>query len=301
MIFRHQVYLEGLKIWFALQYAMMLKNLWYRFGIIFNNAGIKTLDELSRSQLNEYLRLFQREQAQAYNSYIKKLMKALKDFIGVDVDMSTEIFQSLDSFVRFDGLFGTVKPSKLWDEINKEPMPANGKYPTDNIDEFTKGAMNSVLAIVRQGYANNFSPQQTVTMILGNDSSTFKDGLFARLVSQNTALMATIIQHLSVNTQSAVASTYYDKYQWISVMDTHTTEICIQRNGKVYVYGKGPLPPAWYQCRSHVNPLIGDPNELPSSFKSWLSEQPSDFQQFVANKQALSLNDFENKMKSILQ
>lgn len=301
LIFRHQVYLEGVKFWIALQYARMLKRLSYRFIILFNHSNVSTLDQFSKRQLNEFLRLFQREQAIAYNDYVKQTTKALKEFVAIDVDASDAIFNSVGDSAAFESMFGTVAASKLWDKFVKEPMPANGKYPLDGMNDFVTSAMNNTLAIIRQGYANNFTPQQTQAMIIGNNGSTFKDGLFARLNAQNAALMATTIQYLSTNAQAAVASTYYDKYQWISVMDTHTTQICADRNGNVYVYGEGPLPPAWYNCRSHVSPLIGDTNELPTSYKTWLAEQPSDLQRFVAAKTELNLAEFAAKMKSILQ
>lgn len=44
--------------------------------------------------------------------------------------------------------------------------------------------------------------------------------------------------------------------EWISVLDSSTTPYCRGQDGKVYDIGKGPRPPAHYNCRSITRPLI---------------------------------------------
>lgn len=44
--------------------------------------------------------------------------------------------------------------------------------------------------------------------------------------------------------------------EWVSVLDSHTTPYCRGQDGKVYDIGKGPRPPAHYNCRSVTRPLI---------------------------------------------
>lgn len=44
--------------------------------------------------------------------------------------------------------------------------------------------------------------------------------------------------------------------EWISVLDSSTTPYCRGQDGKQYDIGKGPRPPAHYNCRSITRPLI---------------------------------------------
>lgn len=52
-------------------------------------------------------------------------------------------------------------------------------------------------------------------------------------------------------------------YQYISVLDSSTTDICIYRDGKIYPVGDYEhLPPAHYGCRSSTTPVVKSYNDL---------------------------------------
>ena len=44
--------------------------------------------------------------------------------------------------------------------------------------------------------------------------------------------------------------------EWVSVLDSHTTDYCRGQDGKLYDVGVGPRPPAHYNCRSITQPVI---------------------------------------------
>lgn len=44
--------------------------------------------------------------------------------------------------------------------------------------------------------------------------------------------------------------------EWVSVLDSHTTDYCRGQDGKLYDVGVGPRPPAHYNCRSITRPVI---------------------------------------------
>lgn len=101
--------------------------------------------------------------------------------------------------------------------------------------------------------------------------------------------------HKAVNIQN---SSILDGEEWLSVLDVHVTLICAGRDGRVYPVGKGPYPPALWNCRSLRVPklkpefdLIGDIGTRASKgatggkqvregtkFDSWLRGQPANFQ-----------------------
>lgn len=45
-------------------------------------------------------------------------------------------------------------------------------------------------------------------------------------------------------------------YEWVATLDSRTTLICAGRDGRVYPVGRGPLPPAHWNCRSTVIPVV---------------------------------------------
>lgn len=44
--------------------------------------------------------------------------------------------------------------------------------------------------------------------------------------------------------------------QWVSTLDTRTTEYCIQQDGKVFPVDDGPRPPGHFNCRSTIVPIV---------------------------------------------
>lgn len=47
-----------------------------------------------------------------------------------------------------------------------------------------------------------------------------------------------------------------EQVEWVSVLDNATTDYCRGQDGKIYDIGKGPRPPAHYNCRSITRPVI---------------------------------------------
>ena len=66
------------------------------------------------------------------------------------------------------------------------------------------------------------------------------------------------------------------------MLDSATTEICRSRDGRTWRYGKGPLPPAHYRCRSKIVPVRPNPpNTRAETFLEWVRRQPKDVQAFA--------------------
>jgi SPP1 gp7 family putative phage head morphogenesis protein len=84
------------------------------------------------------------------------------------------------------------------------------------------------------------------------------------------------------------------RYRYVATLDTRTSAICRALDGKEFAYGKGPMPPQHFNCRSTTVPII-DPDILPpsttatraskdgqvpidQSYGEWLSKQPRSVQ-----------------------
>jgi SPP1 gp7 family putative phage head morphogenesis protein len=84
------------------------------------------------------------------------------------------------------------------------------------------------------------------------------------------------------------------KYRYIATLDTRTSARCAALDGREFEYGKGPMPPQHFNCRSTTVPII-DPDILPpsttatraskdgqvpinQSYGEWLAKQPRSVQ-----------------------
>lgn len=303
MLFRQQVYLEGWKTGLAQNYQLVLRRLYGEFAIYFNQTRYKTMDQFTKAQLMEFVRRFVIVQTKFYSSYTQELIDILRQFLDVDLTQDKAILlratgqtiaqaqasHAYDPNADASGIYGLAaldNTDQLWANVVNSPMPANGQLFQQTFKDFGTSNNKRLTGLLLKGYANGWTITQTQRLLLGV-GDTFDGGLFGTLLNQHTAALWTVVQHINAEVTSAVSSTYYTNYQWVSVMDIKTTPICIDRNGNVYVYGEGPLPPAHYGCRSKAIGMATPDaqHDIPTSYYDWLTTQPMSFLSDVMSKQ----------------
>lgn len=93
------------------------------------------------------------------------------------------------------------------------------------------------------------------------------------------ALVRTSNAHIAASIDQAVAEANADiieGVEWVSVLDSRTTDICRSRDGKVYPLDSGPRPPAHIGCRSTtIKRLKGMKPPPRETYQAWLSRQPA--------------------------
>jgi SPP1 gp7 family putative phage head morphogenesis protein len=281
-MFRHQVYLEGLKLYLGQQFAKVLKNLTIEFSRFILEQNKSDLGQLSLVELRKLVQKFEAEQGPVYSDYEEHIIELLFATLGAELEIGQAIFQDVNP--DFDGVEDDEdSQNKLWDAITSEPIPASGALVEKQISDFTKLAAFGAVSLIRQAYSNAWTAQQTLNALIGESGNRIPDGLLGKLAGQNQALINTIVQHISQETQARIAQAAgYNKYKWVAILDNVTTFICMSRNGTIYVYGEGPLPPAHYNCRSKAIPETGeDAFAIPENYYDWISQQPEDFQNDV--------------------
>jgi SPP1 gp7 family putative phage head morphogenesis protein len=87
---------------------------------------------------------------------------------------------------------------------------------------------------------------------LGGQSTSVTD-------SQVVALIRTSINQVANTASQQVYEANQDitqKYRYIATLDTRTSAICRALDGREFDYGKGPMPPQHFNCRSTTVPVI---------------------------------------------
>lgn len=346
---RHQIYLEGVKLDYAQDFSSVLKELNEGLQDAFGGLRNVPLNSLPKKTINEVVINVMTLQQEIFKRYNEDLIDDLKEFLEVDLLINKILLASVElknetpvseqesnKFIAAAWLDEKAKALyplsyfngseagllKLWSKIVNAPLPANGALLTSFISAFSVSAIASVENIIRKGYANGWNVEETLDAIIGTKTANFRDGQFFRINSQASAVISTLLQHVSSITSAAVSSFVYEKYQWISVIDNVTTEICRSRNGKVFEYGKGPLPPAHIRCRSKTIPFLVSEHKTPESYFEWLSMQPEAIQNDILGEKRgallrqgklkakdlakfneaspLSLNGFKSKLSNML-
>lgn len=292
---RLQVYVEGAKAGQTLQFSDTLRQVQDEFKKLLRDVSYERLDGLSKAQLNQLVVKLRKSQSAIYSPYTTKLLKQLQDFMQASLTVNRVAYAYAHQFAAtgeaqvmsdkqaseyleeqtkqnaFAAVFGLAAVlqggAKLWSLIAAEPIAANGALVSPFLNAFSASAQMSLENIVRKGYANSLTPNQTIEEA---------NAQLRKIAAQHEAVVATIMQHVVSNVAVGVASLVFEKYRWVSVIDSGTTDICRSRNGRVYRYGEGPMPPAHIRCRSHTVPYDRDYSDV--TFYTWLREQSAEVQ-----------------------
>lgn len=77
--------------------------------------------------------------------------------------------------------------------------------------------------------------------------------------NQISALVRTSINQVANTASQQVYEANQDitsKYRYVATLDTRTSSICRALDGREFEYGKGPMPPQHFNCRSTTVPVI---------------------------------------------
>lgn len=306
---RSQVYIEGVKVQYAREFNFVLAELRLEISRTLARVKYKTLDGLTKAELNKLVVSLRESQSRIYSAYTQQILKQLKDFMRADLEMNRRAYvyvkfefdeerygkpqipsdaraikflKEENNQANFIPLFGlaaiTDNNDRLWSAVTNAPIPANGLYLVPFVKTFAVSAQASVENTIRKAWANGWTVEETLQEITGEDNKQGTSSQLQRVGVQASAVVATAVQHVAGITGAAVISALFGWYGWYSVMDGKTTEICISRNRKRYRFGQGPIPPAHIRCRSHIAPIVGMDDIAAESFYTWAVRQPATVQ-----------------------
>lgn len=269
---RHSLLMEGLKEYQLAQFARAASSMENDLRRELQGIEVGALDELDRKRLNALIKSLQDIEDDHIRRYFRSLVQFLRRYLRIDRVMLNRILanESEDTYVAAPPL------ADLWDTARETPMGANGLTLSAMLTAYLSDVQNSTKNQVMRGVADKVTPTELLATFLGTNALAYRDGQLNRMRNQANTTIRTAMQQTFATLEWSVMGLYTDRYMWSSILDAVTTDICRSRNGRVYVRGQGPMPPAHYNCRSSVVPIrqeLGKP-DVPSSFYSWIKTQP---------------------------
>lgn len=181
--------------------------------------------------------------------------RSLFDLVG---DQISYTHQAMDSVVG--KIWRTAKPNRRIsdDIVLKRPL-----YSDKTLDQAWNhigiGERKRIEKVIRRGLARGLSEREIAFAVR-------KGNVFRLTRNHSRTLVATSITSVKSQADQAVYAAN-DKllqgWQYISVIDTSTTDICIFRDGKVYpVSDIEHLPPSHYGCRAGTSPTVKSYDDL---------------------------------------
>lgn len=287
---RHQVLIEGLKTAQGANLVAALSQVQTLIKSRLDQLNYDELGDMSKKELNKLLMDLRKLSTSVFNSYLDDLIRWLASYINADRDFWTKAYTQYkielptnnEKKNHWLALFGgAASAAAILAKAEKRPMGANGILPIDFLKGYGTNIGLRASQLTMQAYINNDKKSVLIDQLMGakgkTKTSLGNSDLISKLASQGKAVTNTVIQHISASTNAAVATQGFDQYLWVSVLDSHTTVICMDRNGNVYTYGEGPQPPAHIGCRSSTIAWDGTGPVTMPSFNVWANGQSTEY------------------------
>lgn len=297
ILVRHQVYLEGLKRGRNADFPKVLGKLDVALRTSLAHISYENLGDANKRELNALLVDLRKAMRLVFDPWLNGLIAWLERYMRIEAGAFAEYFNT------------EVNPDAIFTASKTEPMGANGLFWFPFLKGSAVYAMTRIERLVTSGYANRLTKDQVAASFLGTKNNRYKDGIGRLLDNASAAAVNTVMQHMSAQASMTAAKKAFDKYEWVSVIDDGTTNICLGRDGQIYVFGRGPVPPAHVGCRSIIVPDYGRAKTPELRFSMWASSQPAAFvnDAFDAapssryeGSAALTLSEYEGKRPLIL-
>lgn len=309
IVVRRQVYIEGLKAKKGEDWARALGELQRLLQSRLSLIEFDDLGQMSKKAIFLLIADLRTIALSVFNPMLKSLIEWLQRYVEVDYDMLAKLYTP---FATTPALIEeTPDRDKLWAGFINRPVEATGTLPLPFLLALAPSIMVRLERLVMQHYAARAKTTALRKAIVGTVEGKFNDSALRAFQRQAEAATNTVIQHLSNQVNEAQGSKLFGFYEWVSVLDNKTTDICIFRDGKRWPYGGGPVPPAHVGCRSTTVPVpANSPKTADQTFSDWIRNQPFEFIDDAFDGQrparyekasAISLNDFLGKLDLIGQ
>ena len=244
---------------------------------------------------------------------IVKLLTFTEELMAAELSAFTDdIYQQLELFAESEAEFAssTLKltndfesvipaPSQIMGAVNSRPF--NNRLLKDYLDSFTKEQAKLVRQAVSTGFYEGQTTQEITRGIIGTKSQDYKNGILNISRTSGERMVRTALNHTSNTAKNKFFEANIDLipyYEWLSTLDSRTSPICQSRDGKTWKTGKGPLPPAHYNCRSTTVPLTANEVNKDGSKKPETGKRSSVDGPVSAN---LNYNDWLKKQSKSFQ
>lgn len=268
---RHQVYVEGYKNGEARAAEASFEEITAVVLLMLTKLGYNNLSELPKSALARFSRDLNKRVKEIFNKNAEVTMSNIRDFMVADLEVTRELMSSLQGKPLSTSL---VNVDRLWTNTVNQPIAGVGVEPSAIMASVGASIAADIVKAVKMGYADSNTIAELIAALVGTRGSNFRDGLFTRLKRQLGTAVQTTIQHTSAMVQFKLGGMFYENYTWISILDSRTSSICRERNGRTFSYRDGPRPPAHWNCRSMIVPVTVVKLEDLPTFYTWIKRQP---------------------------
>ncbi len=304
---RSQVTLERLKKGNKKLISKYLKELDEKLRIIITGSG--ELQELTSKEMNKIISDSKSVTDDYSNKVIALIEDTNRDVLPLESEFNASLLNKVIKTVGYSAV--ALEADFLYSKYSNAILnESNGKATKVYKAESKLKSSNSakIEGTINSAISNGLTTSSLLVALRGTKQNKFTDGTLISISNASNTLSNSLIQHASVIAKAQTGiKNGVKKYTWLATIDGRTTSQCrsLDELDIVYEFGKGPLPPLHYNCRSSIIYILdgrlaqteGDGQRTARSQKGktvlissevgyykWLKNQPPQFQVDVLGK-----------------
>src|SRR5690554_4304471 len=209
-------------------------------------------------RLDQLLVGVQRLNADVYRDAGEELDRALMELAGYEASWQHRaIHSALPAVVAEKLSLNTVTASQAHAAAMARPF--QGKLLREALAGIEQARAYRIRDTIRMGFVEGLTIDQMVRRLRGTRALGYTDGLMEIDRRGAEALVRTAVNHTANFAGQAVFDANRDivkEVVWVSTLDGRTSSVCQARDGQVFPVDKGPRPPAHWNCRSRMAPVL---------------------------------------------
>lgn len=263
-IIRLAIYIEGVKNHLYSYNTRFMRRYYKELQDILSELQYDDLGYLTKIALKRFEKVLRDNHNTMFRSYKNALTELLEKFQDEVGSVIYTIAHTYDASSELP-----EEEDNIWLIL----IPGLALTTDDVFRSSENNLISKILRNLRISVAQHESVADYKNRLIG-DARKMKGGEIARGLNGLNSLTATSIKVIEQDALAKQFQQISEKYEWVSVLDSRTSDICLRLDNKVFIWGQGPVPPAHYRCRSTIKPYTG---QKTPAFPDWIKDQPKGF------------------------
>ena len=252
------------------------------------------IGKANTNRLNYLLKVIREDRAAIYKELYGETRDELFDFAVYESDFQARLIEGSVASAGYE--INLARPSVTQLKAAATSQPFQGRLLKEWYSGLATKTATQISDAVKIGIVEGETTDQIVRRIRGTRSRQYRDGVLDIARRDAQAIVRTATAHVADRAANDVWRENADiikGVKWVSTLDSRTSPVCRERDGKVYEVGKAPAIPAHFNCRSRTIPYLGEFNAkgtrvsssgpIPEdvNYGDWLRKQPVSVQNEV--------------------
>lgn len=207
------------------------------------------LSKAETERLKALLKEIRDAKAEASIAVYDEARQALEEFAAYEADFKAKAIEG--AVVAAQGTVDLSRPSASQLRAVVTARPFQGRLLREWYENLGETQGRRITDAIRIGITQGQTNDEIVRRIRGTRALRFKDGILEMGRRDAAAVVRTAVAHVANKASEQLYAENEDiieGVQWVSTLDSRTSSVCRARDGEIYPVGKGPRPPAHWNC-----------------------------------------------------